>query len=182
MTGSQAHLSSPKSTTPGLNSSQTKPSPIPTMHITLSPSPLPEYPSHFIYLVSSFLNFKSQLRPHSPPGIFSSPSSTQAEFGVPALSSLHILCTYTFGMWHCHFLVYTSVFTAGLQCDEDKDCVLYLCIHSIWCSAQLIANTQRTASELIQGLMKFSLHLDFGSEFFFSYSSKKKEKVKKERN
>lgn len=92
--------------------------------------PLHEYPPHFGHLVNSFFNFTSQLRPYSPPGSFSSPYSSQAELGVPALSGFNIPVliplvplTVTFGLYICFHcwtvnmmmartVVFTSVFTA----------------------------------------------------------------------
>ena len=133
VTWSQANLASPIYSTPGLNSSLNKPSSIHTMHDAL---PLSHSPPAFILsslrlLVNSFLNFQSQLRPHSPLKGFSSLHSTHAELGAPALCSFSVLCTYTLTTWHRHLWFMHLFSLLDCECDETKDCVLYLCICSI---------------------------------------------------
>ena len=131
-TWSQANLASPICSTPGLNSSLSKPSSIRTMHdaLPLSHSPLPSYSPHFIYWLTPFSAFEvsSDLILHSEV----CPHSTQPTLlGVPALSSFNVLCAYTLTTWRCLFWFMHLFSLLDCECDETKDCVLYLCICSI---------------------------------------------------
>lgn len=89
--------------------------------------PLPEYPSHLLYLVDSFLNFKNYLRLYLHQVVF--PHPMQSRLSQESLL-FHLLTAYvliTLSTLHCHFGFINL--SSPLDCDVIRQRLCLLSQH-----------------------------------------------------
>jgi hypothetical protein len=80
---------------------------------------------------------------------------------------LNTLCAHTLSTLHCHCW-FTNLFSAGLRVSQGQG----LCPFSL-CMYHPRQYPEHRKWPLNSKWIKFSLHLDFATEFLFSYSNKK---------